>query len=258
MNENSNPSVAMKLLREEIPGACAARRKGMENATGDFMIFFDSDDSMLPDLIERASNIILSDPTTDLVCWKVRIHQLDNTIKVPTVIPGNPIESHLIHTLLRPQGYMVRRDFLITTGGWNKPVEVWNDLELGLRILLYNPKIKLINEILAEIFAQENSITGKDFSSKEGKWEKTLDEMVKVNDSFSHHDKNKIKKILNYRKAILAAHYYREGNKKSAGKLMQQVVKGLRLKEKLYLKFAYHYTKIGLRGVWKVIRTTYV
>lgn len=258
MTKNSLSGVNMKLLSEESPGACAARRKGLENATGDYLIFFDSDDEMHSDLIEKAANVISSNPETDIVCWKVRIHQLDKSIKIPAFITKNIIESHLIHTLLRPQGYMVRKDFLVKAGGWQKSVDVWNDYELGLRLLIKKPILKAIDEILAEIYAQEISITGKNFSSKEGKWERTLEEMEEENKNSGIPEKDSIIKILNYRKAILAAHYQREGNKGGAKKLMKQTLKEISFKDKMHLIFSYHYTKLGLRGAWRIIRLTYL
>ena len=255
MNRNSSSEITFKLLRETKRGACAARQKGLENIEGNYVSFFDSDDAMLPDMIKEVSEILNPYPETDIVCWKCRIHHLDGTKRVLPFIPDNPIEGHLIHTLLRPQGYITRREFLINAGGWTKPVEVWNDLELGLRLLLQNPKIIGINKVLAEIYSQENSITGIDFTSKQGKWERTLEEMKRVNEE--HKEDKKISRILNYRKIILAAHYYHEGNHKGADNLLVATLNEVNSREKVILNFAYNYTKRGWRGIWNIVRFMY-
>lgn len=257
MNNNSEAGVIFKLLKEEQKGACNARDKGFENSEGDYLIFFDSDDRMLPDLIAIADKELRNDPELDLLCWKSRINLLNGQRRIPAFEPANPIEGHLVHALLRPQGYIIRKQALKRAGGWKKPVEVWNDYELGLRILLTDPKIKGINKVLAEIYAQEDSITGRDFSSKEGKWEKTLQEMINVNEKVNHKQKERIGKILNYRKVILAAHYYREGNKKGALKLFMESCKNIKNKDRLLLNIAYFYTKLGGRGIWKLIGWAY-
>lgn len=257
MDRYRNSGIILKLLKEEKKGACNARQKGLTNAIGEWVIFFDSDDEMTPDLIKKAKEAHLNNPAADIVCWKSSILLLDGNKKIPPFMPENPLEGHLIHTLFRPQGYMVRKDFLERAGGWEKNVKVWNDFELGLRLLLNNPKIEAIDEVLSLIYSQEESITGKDFSSKEGEWETTLDEMDRENERLNHPYQDKIKKILNYRRAILAAHYYREGNKKGASALMREALLNKSLKERLLLEISYFYTRKGLRGVWRLVRFAY-
>lgn len=257
IRENEDKIASLALLYENKKGACAARQKGLDNAKGDYLIFFDSDDEMHPDLIEKALKVAQNNSTVDIVCWKSRITLLNGKYKIPPFMPENPLEGHLIHTLLRPQGYMVKKEVIEKAGGWQKDISVWNDFELGLRLLMQNPKIEGINEILSEIYSQAESITGINFSSRQGEWEKTLSEMANVNEKANHPQKKKIDRILNYRKAILAAHYHREGNRQGAVTLLQQATKGKGLFEKSLLNFSYLFTRLGLRGVWRVVRFAY-
>lgn len=252
MKRQSDSGINLKLLHQPIKGACSARQMGLENATQEYVQFFDSDDTMRPTLLEKALNVVNKNHH-DIVCWPCVIHQLNNTDRVPPFLPGNPLESHLIHTLLRPQGYLVKKDFLIQAGGWEKSVPVWNDFELGLRLLLNQPSIGAVNEILADIYSQENSITGTDFSSKEGAWEAVIDEMEKVTEQSGTSQIKKIHKILNYRRAILAAHYKREGNSEGASRLLAVTKAKSTSREWPLLLFAYYYTSKGLRGAWRII-----
>lgn len=257
IEHHKDSGIKMFLLKEEKKGACAARQKGLENASGTLVIFFDSDDEMNPGLIEKSKLIFDNNPALDIVSWKACIHLLDGSQKEPAFLSGNPLESHLIHGLFRPQGYMVKKEFLKKAGGWSKPVKVWNDYELGLRLLLNNPNIVMHPETFAIIYSQEESITGKDFSSKQGQWEATLREMDAVNDAADHPQKNKIRRILDYRRAILAAHYYKENNFEGARHLMDQTLNGKSFGEKLLLRFSYFYTRMGLRGAWRIVRIFY-
>lgn len=257
MAANSHRGIKIHLLLQTIPGACAARQMGMEHAEGDFLSFFDSDDEMHQSLLETVSKKLEELPDSDIVCWKCRINLLDGSVRIPPFRLDSPMESHLIHTMLRPQGYIVKKEFLVKSGGWQKPVEVWNDFELGLRLLLNNPKITGVNNILAEIYSQENSITGKDFSSKRGKWEKSLKEMEFENEKINHPLKNRIRKILRYRMMILAAHYRKEGNPVIGSEVLKEALKGLNTKDKIILKAMYYYTGKGLRGAWRIINNIY-
>ncbi|MCH5225435.1 MAG: glycosyltransferase family 2 protein [Muribaculaceae bacterium] len=254
IDENRGYGIKMKLTEEPERGACNARQKGLKEAEGDLVIFFDSDDEMRPRLIECSLERFKEKPETDIVCWPCRIKLLDGSHKIPPFLPNKALEGHLIHALLRPQGYMVKRDFLEKAGGWGKKVEVWNDFELGLRLLLNNPKIEGIDEILADIYSQKDSITGENFTSREGIWEKTIGEMERENHLGNHKKKKKIDGMLNYRRAILAAHYAREGNESGAKKLIKRAKEGKSLKERIVLDFSYHYTRKGLRGAWRLVR----
>ena len=49
MEKNQDCGIRFKLLKEERRGACNARQKGLENTDSEYIIFFDSDDEMLPD-----------------------------------------------------------------------------------------------------------------------------------------------------------------------------------------------------------------
>lgn len=258
LDKNKNQGIKFKLLTENNKGASFARQTGLCNAEGEFIYFFDSDDLMKPNLLSEVMQKIKDNPETDIVCWRCSIKLLDGKKRIPPFDLKNPLENHLIHSLLRTQGYIIRKSFLERAGGWSKPLPVWNDMELGLRILLQNPKIIGIEKILTEIYSQKESITGLDFSSKEGEWENSLLVMDEVNENSDYPFKNKIYKILNYRKIILAAHYYREGNKKGASKLIDATFNNLTFKEKVWLSFSYLYTLLGFRGAWRIIKSPYL
>ena len=254
IEKNRKYGINIKLLTQEKRGACCARQEGLNNADSEYLIFFDSDDEMLPHLISNARQELRNNPDADIICWSCKIKQLDGNLRVPPFDISKPIENHLVHTLLRPQGYMVRKKFLQRAGGWEKDIPVWNDFELGLRLLLQNPVIYGVKGAQALIHAQENSITGPNFSSKEGQWESTIDEMVKMVESSTHDSKKMILRILDYRRAILAAHYYKEGNEDSATKLIKTTLKLKSSYDKILLKCAYYYTRKGYRGAFRFLR----
>ena len=248
----------IKILTESYEGACPTRQKGLENVAGEYVIFFDSDDVMRPNLIETAETVFNQNPGVDVVCWPCCIHQLDGSLKIPPFMPDKPIEGHLIHTLFRPQGTMFKTSFINKIGGWSRSIPVWNDFELGLRVILNNGKIKGVNRVLADIYAQENSITGKNFSSKQGLWEKTLELMKDENRKSTHPRKKIINEIIDYRKIILAAQYQREGNKSTAKSLLNSALSNKSKLRKFALLFSYHFTKAGCRGAWRIIGKTFM
>lgn len=251
-------NISASLLSEPSPGACQARNKGLKNATGEFVIFFDSDDEMMPQLVESAVNGFKKNPETDIVTWKCNINLLDGGKKIPSFNISDPMGNHLIHALLRPQGYMGRRKIFEEAGGWNESLSGWNDWELGVRLLLRNPKVTGIPEVMAQIHAQEDSITGTCFHNKEGVWEKSLEAVRKAVKESTHKDKKNILKTLDYREVILAAIYYRERYLSGAKSLKSGLMKHVAGIDRLLLNFAYHYTRLGGRGAWLLIKPFYL
>lgn len=256
--KNKDSGIKFHLLTEEKRGATLARNRGLKEAGGDYVYFFDSDDEMRPSLIEKATETIKQFPDADLICWRCEINDLKGKKKIPHYDPSHPIENHLIHTLLKTPAYLTRKEFLIEAGGWNESLKVWDDFEFGLRLLLNSPKIYSLRNILVDIYSQVESITGIDFSSRAGVWEESLNEMRKRNENRNHPQKKEIDKILNYRNVLLASFYLREGNKKRASNLMDEALENLNIKERMLLKFSYYYTAFGLRGAWRIIRGFYL
>lgn len=259
-NANSGTDFKVMILSESKPGVCAARNRGLSQATGKLTVFFDSDDTMRPQLIECAVEEFKKSENTDIVCWKVDIHQLDGTLRQPPFNPDKPLEDHLVNALLRTQGYMAHTEDFRKAGGWNENLMGWNDWELGVRMLLRSDKVVGINEVLVDVYSLEDSITGKDFSSKAGRWEKAIDAVRKDIEGSGHADKSRLLTIVAYREIILAAHYAKEGRADLAETLKGKVLANgnggvkLSLKDKCLLRLAYSYTKRGGRGAWRILR----
>lgn len=262
--EHRRPGMDVKVLSETKRGACAARNSGFARSTGEFIVFFDSDDAMRPDLVRRAMDAFEERGNADIVCWPCRIHDLDGSSRVPPFQPRRPIEGHLIHTLLRPQGYMARRDVFSRAGVWDENLPSWNDWELGVRIILIEPKIGWVDGVLADIYSQKESITGEDFSSKAGVWEKSLDAAKRdiADSSADERTKRRMLGIVSYREAILAAHYAREGRRELAAALQKRALADVAAGEgagtgflrRMALRLAYGYTRRGGRGIWRLLR----
>ena len=56
----------VKLLQQPNKGCAAARNRGISIATGDFIVFFDSDDLMYPDALSRLQKVVLENPTSKI------------------------------------------------------------------------------------------------------------------------------------------------------------------------------------------------
>lgn len=250
--KNSNDSLDVTILEEKRPGAAAARNCGLETVKTEWMLFFDSDDTMLPEMTGCIMRQAKVDPQLDLIYWNCLIHtSKGNKKKTQNFKSINIWERQIYNALLSTQSYAVKTEFIRKAGGWNNSLLGWDDWELGIRLLLGKPKMKALPEPLVIIYPQTESITGIDYNSKAGLWEEAIDASEKaVENSVSDTtQRNRLIRMINYRRTNLAALYKHEGRKDLADPLLLKSLNhptttGLR---KILLRLIYCYTSLGGR-----------
>lgn len=252
---NGADGFEVELLSETRQGAAAARKCGENMVWTRVVAFFDSDDTMRPDYAESIMNEYSSSPELDIVSWRVLFHKLDGSEAVSNYWNGSGCEKHLVNAVLKTQGYAVRTDFLRAAGGWDPDMREWDDWELGVRLLMKDPKVRFLDKVLADVWCQEVSITGTSFSGRIGVWEDVMDLVEKYIRDSGRPDMNRWLRIVDYRRVILAADYYKEGAKKEANALFRMTMNNpeLSLLNKIGLWFSYRYTRRRLRGAFLIV-----
>ncbi len=249
---NSSIDFKIQILTDTRRGAAYARQTGLEHTVTDKVMFFDSDDVMRQDCVETAMKAWEREPDAMIVAWPTAIHHPHRVYQTHP-IKGNLLEQHLVHAILRTQGYAVKTEYIKAAGGWRGEYPNWNDLETGTRLLLDNPKVEVIARPLADIYPQKESITGISFDTKAGKWEKSLDGIEASIRKSGRKDSERLANIVSYRRAILAADYAKEGRKDLAIPLFSQAVNEVQTKKKPLIRFAYHWTRLKMRGAFSLI-----
>ena len=244
----AHPDVDLVVLNEPQRGAAKARNCGLSAARGAWTLFFDSDDTMDARLLEL---ILPLTDRADIVGWNVRIHRLDGSV----IVQKSRAKRALFHTIfngnLSTQRYAARTDLIRSVGGWNGSLRGWDDIELGVHLLLAKPEFRILGVALVDIYAQEESITGRRHADDPAKWESALDSIS----SLLHDAHNaRAERWVNLRRAILAGQYTAEGNKAEGERLIGEVLSKVNGRRWLY-RFAYHHTAHGRRGAarlpWK-------
>ena len=229
------------------PGACAARNAGLNRASSDFVYFFDSDDIMSADFIERVKKEI-SRQELDMYVFFTTIRKNDGSTHVRNYGASKYPWYQIITPFLTTQSVVVRKMYFQQTGGWDESLHYWNDWELGVRLLTNKPQMLYFQDKSYHIIhSHPNSITGRSLSERFDEINIAIDKV--------YHDIQDRKSInaLYFRKSIIAGKIKAEGN----GLL------GMRLKKKSYpekqstlnriISFAlYHYSALGLPGAWRI------
>ena len=234
--KKEHPSLDVVITREEHHTAGAARNRGFDQATGEWILFFDSDDIMEPDLVANYVKLIEkrgdNGEEPDLISARSTLVFPDGSQRKAPFHKKDLFANHILHGQLATQRYAVRREFFASTDGWNIDLPGWNDWELGLRLLLASPRVAYMGG-KSDIIINHNgadSITGTEFHSRQGQWEHVIDIMInEVRCSRLKPElKTRFERLLEYRRMVLAAQYQREGYPELAKPLCQEAYQALR------------------------------
>lgn len=224
----------VRVLEEPQPGATYARNAGLACVQTPYVMFFDSDDVMPPRHIEQIMTGLRASNLPKIGVFDMELVRLDGSVSPQPYRRGNPMAMQIFHSILSTQRCVVSTDYARSAGGWNTALAVWNDYELGVRLLVPRPTLAYLPlERPVVAYAQAESITGTNFASKAGQWEQALDACRRVLRGTGY------ERLIDYRRAILAGMYRREGH----AELAKGMVTGLRL------SFVERYVAAGGRGV---------
>lgn len=118
-------------------GVSAARNVGISRATGTFVSFLDSDDELSPDQLERQLHIATKSDQYHLVFTSIIIREPRKSDCVHRAKTGEYSTINLYNsnsTAGGASGAMVRRQAILTAGGFNEKLPAFEDWDLWFRL----------------------------------------------------------------------------------------------------------------------------
>lgn len=204
----------VRLLHEPATGACAARNCGLREVSTPYVMFFDSDDLFTPGHMRRIIAAIDSHEGVELLTWDVA---MADGQRVPPTPQLPSLRHHLFHASMATQRWCAATELVRRVGGWNESLPVWNDFELGVRLLCAAPKaLKIEGAPQVTIIPHPDSITGVRLSDRGAERSTALDAIAAT---LRNNGAARLTAIVNARRMILAARCRRDGKTTVARRL---------------------------------------
>ena len=81
----------------------------------------------------------------DLIVFPTNL-VINGKIKKRSFVASTSVASQILSSTFNTQGMLLRTDFLREIGGWDSRLQVWQDWELGIRLLLHCPRVTFFPE----------------------------------------------------------------------------------------------------------------
>lgn len=245
------PDFQVDILTESRPGGSAARQRGLEAVQEEYLCFFDSDDLMKPGMVATVMEAFAGEGRPELVLFDSEVRREDSTVSRRPQRSGDPLWQHFHHSTLYTLGYAATTDLYRRAGGWNPDLRIWDDWELGLRLLLQHPRMKRIPQVLNAIVISEESITGQTYFSRADRYDAPL---IAAERALSAAGQTRLASLTHYKRAMLAALFAREGREDLATPLLARALTAVTGHRRLLLRLAYAYIRRGGRGFDRILR----
>jgi glycosyltransferase involved in cell wall biosynthesis len=142
-----------KYIRQDNRGLSSARNRGLAESTGDFIVFLDADDRLLPDALAIGVRELAARPACSFVSGDHRY--IDRAGRVVRTWQRPPIELDHYAELLSKNfigpiaPVMFRRQAVVDAGGFDPSLRACEDYDLYLRLARRSP-VFAHNRLVAE------------------------------------------------------------------------------------------------------------
>ena len=148
----NNPRI--RLIKQENGGPSRARNTGVKNAKGEWILFLDADDEMLPGAFELFSEKIQKHTDVDMFLGEVIVNNGKKeylAVEYKEGVVGYPFKSHVLGRLFQCSGTTIYRKSIVEENPFDERVRRYEDLQRifklysKYRLFLCHKPVAMIN-----------------------------------------------------------------------------------------------------------------
>lgn len=208
---------------QQNKGLAGARNTGIKSAKGDYLVFLDSDDIILPDKLFLQSDFLDKNPDYEAVySSSVFYKDGESNFKIATHFPNYYdyiLKPLLFGNFIHVNAIMVKRAAVIEVGLFDEKLRELEDWDLWLRLSLVECKFHHQDFVLSEVRLRKGSMT-----SNQKKMNTTMVKVLEKNIPYLKKNFPKDKKLWATAKAALLQ-YKLQAEQKS--NFNQEVIHGV-------------------------------
>ena len=256
---HASADFGIRVLSQPTPGANAARNLGLQSCRGEYVFFFDSDDLFCAAALDDVAAVTRTEERPDWLFLPVEQGEDESHMHARAYQQSSAPHVHLLNSQLSTSSMVFRTQWLREIGGWNESLNVWQDWELGTRVLLHAGRCRwLCSRTYHRIFLHPDSITSNGFSQT---FHGTLAAMrcvveeVKEAAGLTVRERARCERALYYRSMILAGKLRQEGCAEGASayrSLAKEIIPHATKPVRLTGMMLHAYSSVGGRGAWRL------
>ncbi len=233
------------VLMQPTPGAAAARQMGLDAVATPWTIFFDSDDEMSAMHLANIVKTIDLHPDADIIGWETRMIRNGKIYRKGAFTTRDMQFRSLFNGIMATLRYCARTELFRAAGGWDPQVRIWDDIELGARLIKRAGKVcKVKAPVSVFTYLQDDSISMAETVSNTESIDTALGRISRTLGPERAH-------WVELKRIILAA----SGDGAEAYRLRDQALSRVSspLRRQLF-RLAFAWTKAGLPGAARILR----
>lgn len=180
----------IKYIEQSNRGLAGARNTGIENANGEYLVFLDADDLILPNKLLVQRKFLDENPAFDIVYskseWFIE-DDFNNTREVRFPVYTGEVIQYLIYgNFIHVNSVMVRKDAVIKAGLFDENLRELEDWDLWLRMALNGSKFGFTPGVHSKVRIRKGSMTSNQVrmnGTMVKVLEKTINQIEKTNRS---------------------------------------------------------------------------